>query len=261
MKQPNFMVTIPKPCSENWEQMTPAEQGRFCSSCQRTIIDFTTFTDKELSQFLAGNKGKVCGMFQTAQLDRQLIAPVPAAMRSTWTKRIAATLFLFNTAFSAASARPARAKHKQEQAPVKGAQPAVSHTITGQLVDADTHEPIPGAKVCFQHGWKTAVTDEQGRFQLPVPRHRNDHFCMVYVLFPAGSVPVSDNSEFITLDSNFNANITLQRKAYGGVTVAKPPGAPVTHTRLGEAAVVTNEPYSLEKRIWSALSRPFRKKK
>ena len=65
-----FKVTIPKPCHENWTIMTPVEKGRFCSSCSKTVVDFTKKSTIEIKDYLAENKNKrVCGHFYKKQLD------------------------------------------------------------------------------------------------------------------------------------------------------------------------------------------------
>ena len=65
-----FKITIPKPCHENWNTMTPKEKGRFCSSCAKTVIDFTKKTTEEIQEYLIENKNqRVCGHFYKKQLD------------------------------------------------------------------------------------------------------------------------------------------------------------------------------------------------
>ena len=34
-------LTIPNPCHQDWDKMTPNTKGRFCQSCSKTVIDFT----------------------------------------------------------------------------------------------------------------------------------------------------------------------------------------------------------------------------
>lgn len=69
-------LTIPTPCHENWDKMTPVEKGRFCGSCQKQVVDFTVMTDQELVQyFKKPSAGSVCGRFMTDQLHREIELP------------------------------------------------------------------------------------------------------------------------------------------------------------------------------------------
>lgn len=62
-------IYIPEPCHENWATMTPNEQGRFCGSCQKTVVDFTNFTTQDIQNYFAKHFGqKVCGRFNHQQL-------------------------------------------------------------------------------------------------------------------------------------------------------------------------------------------------
>lgn len=64
-------ITIPQPCHENWENMTPDEKGRFCGVCSKSVRDFTKSSDLEIMNDLSGNS-KICGNFKVEQLDRNL---------------------------------------------------------------------------------------------------------------------------------------------------------------------------------------------
>jgi len=45
-------INIPNPCSENWEMMSPQEKGRFCSVCNKCVIDFTQKQPNEILQII-----------------------------------------------------------------------------------------------------------------------------------------------------------------------------------------------------------------
>ena len=59
-------VEIKKPCHENWDAMKLNEKGRFCTSCQTIVIDFTTKTPEEISIFLKQNSNQsICGNYNS----------------------------------------------------------------------------------------------------------------------------------------------------------------------------------------------------
>lgn len=71
-------ISIPEPCHEKWDKMTPAENGRFCLSCYKTVIDFTTMLPEEVQHFFMANQNKnVCGRFKNSQLEN-IIIQIPA---------------------------------------------------------------------------------------------------------------------------------------------------------------------------------------
>lgn len=62
-------ISIPQPCSEDWDKMNPVAQGRFCLSCEKKVIDFTSMPDYELIAYLKNHKNS-CGRFTNSQLNR-----------------------------------------------------------------------------------------------------------------------------------------------------------------------------------------------
>ncbi|CAL2103784.1 conserved protein of unknown function [Tenacibaculum sp. 190130A14a] len=70
----NYLLRIPKPCHEDWSKMTPNEKGKFCSSCAKTVVDFTKKSPQEIQEYLIENRGqRVCGHFYRKQLDSIVI--------------------------------------------------------------------------------------------------------------------------------------------------------------------------------------------
>lgn len=69
-----FKLDIPKPCHESWEKMTPDGNGRFCTSCAKTVVDFTGMKAVEIRDYFVAHQGeRVCGRFRNKQLDSIVI--------------------------------------------------------------------------------------------------------------------------------------------------------------------------------------------
>jgi len=63
-------ISIPEPCHEDWNKMTPNDNGRFCMSCAKTVVDFTSMLPEEIQHFFIQNKNeKICGRFKKSQLE------------------------------------------------------------------------------------------------------------------------------------------------------------------------------------------------
>jgi hypothetical protein len=94
-------ITIPKPCSENWEAMTPNLQGRHCTACAKTVVDFTLMSDEEVKQFFLHQKEeKVCGRFKQEQLHRIIITLPSNILQITmprWKQFLTACLLAFSS--------------------------------------------------------------------------------------------------------------------------------------------------------------------
>ena len=71
MKQ-KIQIAIPEPCHKGWQNMSPVDKGRFCASCQKTVLDFSLLSDNEIIK-LVSKEDNLCGRFSTSQLNRNLI--------------------------------------------------------------------------------------------------------------------------------------------------------------------------------------------
>ncbi len=70
----NYKLQIPKPCHESWNAMSPDEKGRFCSSCEKKVHDFSNASDGEIISVLKSSSN-ICGRFRESQLKRDLVKP------------------------------------------------------------------------------------------------------------------------------------------------------------------------------------------
>ncbi len=98
MKPADFIVRIPEPCHEDWNRMQPDAKGKFCSSCSKSVVDFSNKTDAEIKTILIEHKDqKVCGHFRKTQIDRPLnlsLDPGNLPYHVSITKTFAIALFL-----------------------------------------------------------------------------------------------------------------------------------------------------------------------
>jgi hypothetical protein len=78
MKHENlFKIYIPEPCHEDWDKMTPNEQGAYCKVCAKSVVDFSNRKEDEIQRFLSDNiDSKICGRFRANQLSQNEIPPL-----------------------------------------------------------------------------------------------------------------------------------------------------------------------------------------
>lgn len=112
-----IQVTINTPCHENWDAMTPVDKGRYCDSCKKQVVDFTSMSDQQIAQFFRKpSTGSVCGRFMEDQLDRDIELP---RKRIPWLKyffQITLPAFLFSLKATAQQSKSKnRTTVKQEQ--------------------------------------------------------------------------------------------------------------------------------------------------
>ncbi len=98
-------ISIPEPCSQQWQQMTPVDGGRHCESCCKTVIDFTKMSAKEVIVTLS-SKGNICGRFETDQLANvNAVLQQPLPSKKSWKKLSIAAAFAGVLAIGEATAK------------------------------------------------------------------------------------------------------------------------------------------------------------
>ena len=66
--QAHRYISIPTPCFEDWDNMTPQEKGRHCMKCNKVVLDFTSMSDDELLNYIKNSKEGVCGRVKDTQI-------------------------------------------------------------------------------------------------------------------------------------------------------------------------------------------------
>ncbi|GAA4379345.1 carboxypeptidase-like regulatory domain-containing protein [Hymenobacter koreensis] len=175
MLRATVALTVPQPCHENWDHMTPATGGRHCASCQKVVIDFTLKTDAEILAFLKQRPSSNCGRFGADQLQRPLLpATSPTTPWRTWLAAVATLWSLRELSANESAAQVAPVEQSRAQArpadvdiPTQG-NPA-GLIIRGIVLDSATREVIPGATVLIEHTTVGVSSSADGSFALEVP--------------------------------------------------------------------------------------------
>ena len=69
MSTPTHKKISISPCHEDWNKMHPNSNGRFCDSCAKNVIDFTTKSDQEVINYLSQqDNSETCGRFLKTQI-------------------------------------------------------------------------------------------------------------------------------------------------------------------------------------------------
>jgi hypothetical protein len=189
-----FTLHIPKPCSENWNQMTPDEKGRFCKHCQKVVVDFSVMSDRQMAEYLANTSAETCGRFLPEQLNR--ITAVPASNRKPLISIAAmlSALYLFlpeakagHRPLTEQSIKPLTDTSRKKEKPVQ-----LISEINGTILD-DENEVLPGVTVIIK-GTRTGTrTDNDGHFHLRLPEPGATYLTLVitYVGFETKEVKVT----------------------------------------------------------------------
>jgi hypothetical protein len=63
-----YKINISEPCLEDWDKMVSNDNGRFCKSCSKNVVDFTNMLPDEIQVYFQQH-ANVCGRFKNSQLD------------------------------------------------------------------------------------------------------------------------------------------------------------------------------------------------
>lgn len=166
MNQLNF--SIADPCNENWNNMHAHEQGRFCDSCSKAVIDFTTMTNAQVFKTLMNGDANICGRFSDTQIEQGVAYGIEK--QKHWHKYLLGLLLP-----AVFYAKPAKAqmgliamhtkKTKVENTNKKSrADAEKAFEITGKIFDSETSKAIPNVSVMVKHSSSGEVSDADGNF-------------------------------------------------------------------------------------------------
>lgn len=214
---PKINISIPKPCHENWQEMTVAEKGRFCNSCQKTVYDFTQLSDRQIIQKI-NLEPNSCGRFLSTQLNKDL--QLPKEKSSIWIAGVSGILSFLSIGNQEVFAQE---KVKTEQTPEKSnAEKSTDNTlsnseiqINGIVLDQDM--PFPGVSVMIKGKSIGTQTDFDGSFSITA--NKGDELEFSYIGMKNKSIVVNSNKKISIImepDHMLLGEVVVVRKTFFG---------------------------------------------
>lgn len=220
-------LSIPEPCHENWYTMTPTEKGRFCSSCEKEVMDFSEMSKSEIKEYFVKKVSEnTCGRFKKVQLEElnkpnQNLRKINA---KPWWVAAATFFMVVKTATSQTIAQKdstqlkSKIEASKEKAPVAMEAPkpqnvdcdetvlskldTIKRTIVikGRLMESDT-TPLIFANVLLKNTSYGVSSDIDGYFTLKIPHTKCDTVILSfnYVGFEKKELKVFSTKDTIDL--------------------------------------------------------------
>lgn len=167
----SLTISIPKPCHENWNAMTPKEKGRHCQVCEKTVYDFTKKTDEQIIKTFEQNNN-LCGRFKSQQLDREMV--LRRKDKNSFASIAASGLFAFlalGTQEANAQGQPQIVQTepiKHDSIKGKVAHSVLKEKVVKGTVFAEDNLPLPGAYVIAKGTNRGVQADFDGNFAIKV---------------------------------------------------------------------------------------------
>ena len=176
-----FTLQISKPCPQNFKTLKPTSTGGFCGNCKKNVIDFTTMSLKQITNYFKLNtNSNTCGRFNTYQLRTYANNTQSVKKNSVIGKLSLVILSLFCLqAFQAQETKTSTEfkKHKPRKTPFKT--PDNSLTIGGTVNDETG--PLPGVSILLQGTINGTETDFNGHFKFPKKLTKGDVLLFSYI--------------------------------------------------------------------------------
>lgn len=199
----SFSLSIPNPCSEDWNSFKPTPSGGFCGSCNKNVIDFTKATEDEIMAFISRKPEHACGRFRGNQLKTYALLP-PVKIRPGFTLlkagAISLLLLFMGKQASAQSVQTKPATEIDEQVKPKGKQTEnYQTTVRGVVTSISEELPVAGVIVQQKGTTNGVITDADGRYELKIDRRNGQVLTFSFIGLETTEIPVPE-SAITTID-------------------------------------------------------------
>lgn len=174
-------IQIPKPCTQDWNQMQGIDQNRYCLHCTKSVVDFSTKSEQEILKMLSNTSENVCGRFSKEQLIKINKKEHSLHPMQKWIRAIGtACLLSFPLVSFSKEIKPPMVQTslksnfnflKQASKELQGKViDTIQNYVSGVVLDDKI--PLPNAKVSLKGTDIVTYTDFDGKFELIIPNEK-----------------------------------------------------------------------------------------
>jgi len=202
-------IAVKTPCTKKFSNFSKTDKGRFCSNCQKEVIDFTKASNEELIRHFNAASNKTCGVFRSSQLTPYEINSLPMINNNVISKRIGMmTLSILalcttqvNGQETASLDTPIEIVSTETLGKIVVIKTDQEHYFVKGIVLDEANEPLPGVNVVLKGSAVGTQTDINGKFQFPQELEVNDVLVLSYIGYETKTYQVAA-SESSTIDIN-----------------------------------------------------------
>lgn len=226
-------LSIQNPCNENWDNMEPRSIGKHCLSCNKTVLDFTNFTDEQLLQFFQKPHESICGRIEQERLNQPLLLPVlPKRNRIQWLFPLTAVLSIFGIGkVKAQDFSPTVIKNKTEKVSYDENNKALkkqSKFIEIMALD-NNGKPLTGEHLkAISFGYDSLIyTIDSGLISIPTSQLKGDSDSLtIYFFYYSDFEKIrvnlySDEKYIIKFKVQKNKEVRVERAVMGAMVITK----------------------------------------
>lgn len=220
--QNRIQISIPKPCESNINTMSVSQNGYFCDSCQKEVVDFRNFSNEEIQNYFlnVGNK-KVCGAFRTTQIT----LPNYKSPNWFWGTFSKISFFIFLMLQKLETEAQTQTKQPTIQTEIKNIKPktfesdstAFEITISGVVLAANDEQsmgvikgdPIIGATIMFENTKIGTTADKDGRFILKIKPNNSLNLKISFAGFENKNILIDPKKSFQSISVFLHSDLIV----------------------------------------------------
>lgn len=183
--KPQLQIQNQFQCQQSYGSMEPRGGGRHCSKCDKTVLDFTQLSDREIAEVMMQNPQGVCARTRVSQMNRNLLPAERQKSRFYWPPLVAGLITAVVPSWASAQTNvPDYSQVWMDRGTPNCAllkEDTVQEKVQGMVVDKENGEPLPFANVYLEGTKIGAVTDFDGKFTLNIPDSLHSDSLLVVV--------------------------------------------------------------------------------